>query len=130
MSRSSLLEELFKMSLRQIGKRPQLLILISVEIPRIRIKKKQPYGEGMSKGKTYLLVLAYLWGQSTAMLRLKIKSSVLEIKSLDRLGKTLSLPMIRESLLLANTDPFTLKLREDQEAKVSPKDLKRARKVE
>ena len=118
------------MSLKQIEKRPQLLILISAEIPRIRIKRKQPYGAGMSKGKTYLQVLAYLWGQSTAMLRLKIRSSVLEIKSLDRLGKTLSLPMIRESLLLANTDPFTLKLREDQEAKVSPKDLKRAREVE
>ena len=118
------------MSLRQIGKKPQLLILISVEIPRIRIKRKLPYGAGMSRGKTYLLALAYLLGQSMAILRLKIRSSVLEIKLLDRPGRTLSHPMIQESLLLVSTGLFTLKLLGDQEVKVLPKDLKRARKVE
>jgi hypothetical protein len=48
------------MSLRQIGKKPLLPILISVEIPRIKIKRKLPFGVGMSRGKAYLLVLAYL----------------------------------------------------------------------
>ena len=63
-------------------------------------------------------------------MRLKIKSSVLEIKLLDRLGRTLSLPMIPENLQLANTDPFTPKLLGDQEAKVSLRDLKGVRKAE
>jgi hypothetical protein len=48
------------MNLKLIKKRPLQLILILEEIPRIRIKRKLPFGVGMNREKTYLLELVYL----------------------------------------------------------------------